>query len=250
MDEITINGINTSYIDEGEGKCVLLLHGWGACKESLSPIYNELRNKYRVIVPDLAGFGESMEPPVPWNVHNYSDYVKEFLFKLNIEKPIALGHSNGGRVLIRMASEVEFEKLILVDSAGLKAKHGADYYFKVYSYKSLKTLLKLPLVRKTGLYDRLRKKAGSEDYKNASEIMKQTMSKLLNEDLSLYLPKINVPTLIIWGEKDTATPLCDGQKMEKNIKNSGLVVLKGAGHFSYLDNFGVFIAALKYFLEH
>ena len=76
------------------------------------------------------------------------------------------------------------------------------------------------------------------------------MSRLLAEDLSHLLPGIKSETLLIWGERDTATPIADGRKMEKLIKGAGLVEIKGAGHFSYLDNPGVALGAIDYFLKH
>ena len=79
--------------------------------------------------------------------------------------------------------------------------------------------------------------------------MREVFKNTVNEDLRKYLPSINVPTLLIWGENDTDTPLSDGRIMEKMIKDSGLVILKGAGHYSYLDNYNQFIRVLYKFLE-
>ena len=84
----------------------------------------------------------------------------------------------------------------------------------------------------------MRGKVGSADYKNASPVMRQTMVRALNEDLTPLLSGIRVPTLLIWGENDTATPLSDGQRMEKSIPDAGLVVLKGAGHFAFAERWG------------
>ncbi len=251
MYEADINGIKISYKDEGEGKTLLLLHGWGANKESLDLIFNAFKKSFRVISLDLPGFGKSDEPTTPWRAEDYSLFLKDFIKKLGIEPFCALGHSNGGRILIKSASDYfNPDKLILVDSAGLKARHGLSYYIKVYSYKLGKKILKLPLFNKTGLYEKLIKNAGSSDYKNSSPVMRATMSNLLCEDLSKALPKIKAETLLIWGENDTATPLWQGRKMEKLIKGSGLVLIKDGGHFSFLDNPSKVLSAIDYFLNH
>ncbi|MDP4132990.1 MAG: alpha/beta hydrolase [Bacillota bacterium] len=251
MKEAKIKGLKICYLDEGEGETVLLLHGWGACKESLSPIYNYLKQNFRIVALDLPGFGKSDEPSEPWDVSDYVDFLKEFMSYTGLNNPYALGHSNGGRILIKAAAKgMPFKKLILVDSAGIKPVHKPIYYIKVYTYKAAKKVLSLPLINKTGVLEALQSKAGSQDYKNSSPIMKATMSKLLNEDLTDELKNVKAETLLIWGENDTATPLSDGQKMEKEIKGSGLVVLKGAGHFSYLDCFDKFIPVVDYFLNH
>ena len=249
--EIEINGINVSYDDEGEGKCVLLLHGWGANKESLSPIFNTVKKSFRAVAPDMPGCGKTGEPEKPWCAADYAEFIRAFIEKTKIRPFAAIGHSNGGRVLIKM-SEGAFcpEKLILVDSAGLKPHRGASYYIKVYTYKLGKKILSLPGINKTGLYEKLLKNAGSDDYRSSSPVMRATMSRLLAEDLSHLLPGIKSETLLIWGERDTATPIADGRKMEKLIKGAGLVEIKGAGHFSYLDNPGVALGAIDYFLKH
>ncbi len=249
MKVVTVNGLKISYNDEGAGKCILLLHGWGANKESLNPIYNALKGAFRVICPDLPGFGASDEPEKAWSAKDYSDFLLEFMRILDISPFAALGHSNGGRILIKASDVFSPEKLILVDSAGIKKKHGPVYYIKVYSYKLGKKILKLPLLNKTGLYEKFIKNAGSDDYKNSSPVMRATMSNLLSEDLTHMLSGIKSETLLIWGSEDTATPIADGRKMEKLIKGSGLVEIKG-GHFSYLDNPGKAIGAINYFLTH
>lgn len=248
--EIEVNGINVSYNDEGEGKSVLLLHGWGANKESLSPIFNIVKKNFRAVAPDMPGCGKTGEPVKPWSASDYSRFISEFIKKTGITPYAAIGHSNGGRVLIKMSETFSPEKLILIDSAGLKPHRGVSYYVKVYTYKLGKKLLSLPGLNKTGLSEKLIKNAGSADYRSSSPVMRATMSRLLSEDLTDLLPGIKSETLLIWGDRDTATPIADGRKMEKLIKGSGLVEIKGAGHFSYLDNPGAALGAIDYFLRH
>ena len=77
--------------------------------------------------------------------------------------------------------------------------------------------------------------------------MKQTMNRVLAEDVSDDLPKIAASTLLIWGDKDDATPLTDGQKMEKLIPDAGLVTLPG-GHFAFAENWAKTTAVLDAFL--
>ncbi len=75
------------------------------------------------------------------------------------------------------------------------------------------------------------------------------MSIIINEDLKKYLPEINVPTLLIWGENDTATPISDAKIMEKLIPDAGLVTYKNSGHFSYLENIQNCNVVLNEFLK-
>lgn len=248
---VNIDGLNINYTDVGEGKCIVLFHGWGANKEAFTPIIRKLSAYMRVVALDFPGFGKSDEPGQVWDVNLYAEFMKKFIKEAHCEGAIWLGHSFGGRVIIKLFEKMEIkpEKIVLVDSAGIKPKRGLDYYVKVYSYKLGKKVLKLPLINKTGLYEKLVKNAGSSDYKVLSDNMRATMSRVVNEDLREYLPKINVPTLLIWGDKDTATPIGDAHIMDKLLPDSGIVVLEGAGHFSYLDNPGKFFAALEYFVK-
>ena len=74
------------------------------------------------------------------------------------------------------------------------------------------------------------------------------MSICVNEDLKHVMPSIKAPTLLIWGEKDTATPLKDAKTMERLIPDAGLVSFEEAGHYSFLDNPGQFRAVIQSFL--
>lgn len=233
--EAVIDGRRVRYIDEGEGPEVLLLHGWGAPAETYRLIIDYLKTRCRVVAPDLPGFGGSEEPAEPWSVDDFVDFVLKFAAFAGLKAPVLIGHSNGGRIIIKLMNrpELSFEvpKIVLMDAAGIKAKHGPGYYMKVYSYKAAKRVL-------PSLAEKMRGKVGSADYKNASPVMRQTMVRALNEDLTPFLPGIHAPTLLIWGENDTATPLSDGKLMEKRIPDAGLVVLEGAGHFAFAERWG------------
>lgn len=129
-------------------------------------------------------------------------------------------------------------KVVLIDSAGLKPKRGLSYYAKVGFFKTGKFFLNLlPNVSKVKEFKaKLLNKVGSSDYKASPVVLKETMKIILNEDSSHLLPNIKVPTLLIWGTLDTATPLADALKMEKLIPDSGLVKYVGGSHFTYLEN--------------
>lgn len=248
---ITIDNLNINYIDEGEGKTIVLFHGWGANKEAFTPIIKKLSAYMRVVALDFPGFGKSSEPKEVWDVEKYADFMKKFIAEADCEDAIWLGHSFGGRVIIKLFSKMEKKpsKIVLVDSAGIKPERGLDYYLKVYTYKLGKKILKLPILNKTGLYDAFVKNAGSSDYKVLSDNMRATMSRVVNEDLRDYLPDIDVPVLLIWGDMDTATPIKDAEIMDSLLPDSGIVRLEGAGHFSYLDRPQKFFAALEYFVK-
>lgn len=250
--EKIINNLRLKYIDEGDFEnIVILIHGWGASKETMLPISNLIKHKYRVVLVDLPGFGESEEPKVVYDSYNYVDTIIKLLDELNIKRATFVGHSFGGKISSIIAAKYpdKVDKLILIDSAGLIAKRGIDYYFKVYSYKFIKWLyMKIPIGNKEKRLEKFREKRGSDDYQNASGIMRQILVKVVNENIKPLLKNIKSDTLLIWGENDDATPLYLGETFEKEIENSGLVVIKGGGHFSYIDNYGTFKAVINSYL--
>ena len=113
--KIKIKGIFVNYIQYGNGKDILLLHGWGQNIAMMKPIGDSLCSKYRITILDFPGFGESDEPDVAWTIGDYADLIKELINNLKIEKPIIMGHSFGGRVAIKYSSDNPIEKLILFE---------------------------------------------------------------------------------------------------------------------------------------
>lgn len=251
--EIKINGLSINYICEGEGKNILLLHGWGCSVETVMPIFNHLKDRFKVYAVDMPGFGKSQEPESVWGTEEFAKVVKGFIDKMNIEKVTLIGHSHGGRVSIFLGNEYPnlIDKIILIDSAGLIPKRHAKYYVKVYTFKTLKKLYNTLYFwsDKEERMEKFYKRFGSTDYKNAGGIMRKILVKLVNENLKPYLKGINAPTLLIWGKNDMDTPVYMGEIMEKEITDSGLIVLDDAGHYSYLDQFQRFKIIIDNFLE-
>lgn len=267
---IEIEGTRVRYDVEGSGpQPVIVMHGWGCTARTMAlPAEAALGADTTVYNLDLPGFGGSPEPPAlasspnsqnslnshlaqeVWGVDRYTKLIEAFARELGITKPVLIGHSFGGRIAILYASRNAVEKVILIDAAGIKPRRSLKYYVKVYTFKLAKKLLPLLFGRKRGqsMIDRWRGKAGSTDYKNASPMMRAIMSRVVNEDLTDRLPLIKAPTLLIWGEKDTATPMRDARTMERLIPDAGLVSYPEAGHFSYLDRPAQTTAVIKSFL--
>lgn len=250
--KISIRDIDINYLDEGNfEEVVILLHGWGANISTMIPVSNIIKDRYRVILLDLPGFGESQEPKEVYNSFDYVNIVLEFMEKLNIESATFIGHSFGGKISSIIAANHPHlvDKLVLIDSAGIIPKRSLVYYFKVYSFKLMRWLYtSLPLGNKEERLEKFRNKHGSDDYRAASGIMRKIMVTVVNENIRPLLKKIKSETLLIWGDKDDATPLYMGEIFEKEIDNSGLVILKDSGHFSYIDDYGTFRAVINSFL--
>lgn len=245
-----IKDLPLAYYQAGEGRPVVLLHGWGTEAASFAPVAKYLAAHFAVYSLDLPGFGLTPTPPKAWTVYDYADLVEEFLRHLHLESPILIGHSFGGRLGIILGARGIPHKMVLVDSAGIRPARGWQYYVKVYSYKGAKKLLSLPVLRIWGqkILDGWAQKAGSSDYRQAQGTLRQSFVYVVNEDLRHLLPQITAPTLLVWGSLDEATPLSDGELMEQLIPGSGLAVLEGAGHYSFLERLPQFLRILESFL--
>lgn len=206
-----VQGLTVSYKVFGEISApttVLLLHGWGARKELFDRAAREIRGKTGacVITLDLPGFGASSTPKSAWFTKDFSDSLSNFLDAVGIQHLSVLGgHSHGGRVAVRYAYDhpEKVDKLLLIDSAGLPAKHSLRMKMRVKLFKALKSLLCFAVPKgalQQNLLSRLSGFFGSTDYQQAGA-MRQTMVQVIHEDFSPLLPHLRQPTLLVWGEK-------------------------------------------------
>ena len=253
--ETVIDGIRIRYQSVGEGEDLLILHGWGCKIEVYQNITDLLKTKYRVHILDLPGFGESDEPKTPFGVSDYARFVSSFIRFLGLKRLHLVGHSHGGRIAIFLASHPDkdftLQKIVLMDSAGIVPKKTVRQKMRTRVYKMGRWILtKKPVA---AMYpeslEALRKKFGSADYNAASPLMRESLVKSVNTDLQEYLPKIQNPTLLLWGAKDTATPLSDGKRMEALLPNGGLAVSETGGHYVFLDDFPFVSRVLSSFFD-
>ena len=238
---INIRNININYIKYGSGGDVVLLHGWGQNIAMMKPIGDRLQKNHRITILDFPGFGESEEPKIALTVYDYCEILEELLKKLKVKKPVIMGHSFGGRIAIIYASRNEVEKVVLFGSPCIRKEVKPSLKLRM-----LKSLKKIPGINK--LEGFAKNHMGSRDYKNASEVMKKILVNVVNEDLSECAKKINVPTLLIWGDRDTEAPVEDAKKLEKIIPDAGLIVLPNSTHYAYLENLPQVINILNNFL--
>jgi pimeloyl-ACP methyl ester carboxylesterase len=249
-----VDGLRIAYRERGarsDRLPIVVLHGWGASGAAVGSILNCVAADRRAVAPDLPGFGASDPPPVAWGSAEYAELVRTFLKQLGIERASFIGHSHGGRVAIRLAATAPelVERLVLVDSAGIRPWRGPTYHARVMAFKTARRLLQSGPLRGSGaVQEWLGERFGSADYRQAGT-MRGTLVRLVNEDLRAFLPRVGAPTLLIWGERDDQTPLADGRLIERLIPDAGLVVFPGAGHFAYADDPGRFCRIVSHFLQ-
>lgn len=238
--KIKIDNLNINYIQYGEGSDILLLHGWGQNIEMMKFLGDNFADNHRITILDFPGFGESDEPLSPWTIKDYSLLIEKLVKKLDIKKPVVMGHSFGGRVAIYYSSNNPIEKLVLFGSPCIRKDEELPL-----SVKILKGIKKLPGMDKLGEY--MKQYIGSRDYKAASPIMRQTLVNVVNEDLTPYAMQIEEPTLLIWGQDDTEAPVSDAKELEQIMNDAALIVLPGT-HYAYLENLNQVVNILNSFI--
>jgi pimeloyl-ACP methyl ester carboxylesterase len=216
---------------------IYILPGWTYDDSKWQPLLEKLSENGRKVellkIPGLTG----EELAKAWKLEDYVEWLHGMVGKE--EKVILMGHSNGGRIAIAYAAKYKklkrIEKLVLIDSAGL-----VDRRLKVVVKRAIfGAVAKLgkKITRRGGVAEKiLYKLAREQDYHQASKVMKQTMQNLIAVDLTSELQQIATPTLLIWGEEDTATPLFQGKAMAKLIAGSKLEVVMGARHSTQFTN--------------
>jgi pimeloyl-ACP methyl ester carboxylesterase len=229
---ISINGINTVVKIFGKGdKNILILHGWNSNSDRWQEVAEPIsQNGFKVLVPDLPGFGKSDPLKNAWNTNQYIDWLENFIKEFNLKNLSLLGHSFGGALASKLAVKhaQDVQKLFLVSAACVRKKTARKSYFQKIS-KIIKLFSFLPFFKffRKAVYKFIIRKS---DYTYVEGTLKETYLNVVSEDLSFHLPFIKVPTIIIWGQKDNSTPIEDAHFINKQIKNSKLIIIPEAGH--------------------
>lgn len=248
---LTLQNCQVYYQKVGKGANLVMLHGWGNDVSSWWGVVDLLKDDFTLWLIDLPGFGRSdMGEKKAFTNLDYAQVIKEFIIQLKIDKPTVIGHSVGGRIAIKLA--VNFpevvDKLILEDAAGIKPKQDAlkpyIYFLAKAAKYSLPTVFGIKDKFKKALYQSL-----ESDYLTAG-VMRETLTNLLDEDLSLGLKDIRVETLILWGENDktSASTVDMAKAMYRVIPNSRLEIIVDVGHFPHIDNPAMFVYWVRNFL--
>jgi len=218
---------------------LIILHGWYSSKEKWEKVKRIVEGEgIKVFIEDLPGFKEENKISKPWDLSNYVKWLEDLIEEKKKSGDLAgpfflLGHSFGGRIAINFSVKrtSDLKGLILVSSAGIRSRN--ESICKTASFLSKLSFLPGYSFFRKVFYKFI---IGKTDYLNAKGEMKETFKLIIREDLTSLLSKINVETLILWGEKDKFTPVSDAYLMDKEIPNSNLEVIEGVGHTPYLEN--------------
>jgi pimeloyl-ACP methyl ester carboxylesterase len=234
--QVIIDKLAINYQVAGRGLVVVLVHGWGDDLINFNKLQKFLSKHYRVISLDLPGFGKSMAPDMGWSLDNFSEFLGNFIEKLELSVYAFVGHSNGGAILINGLAnkQIKADRLILIAASGIR---GTRQFKKTAILVGAK-LGKLPLKLLPTDYQIQLKKRLYKAIKSDAEVSPQmldTFKKIVRQDVTNNASKLRLPTLIVYGREDKVTPLEFGQIYNKLIAGSKLVLINGAGHFVHLQ---------------
>jgi len=252
--------LNAEVYGPDDGPSLLFLHGWGSSIDSMRPLAQGLSDAYRGHVLDLPGHGASPSPPEPWGVPEHANLLRSYLNEI-VQGPATLvGHSNGGRIALYMASTPEMAdvvtRLVLISPSGIEPKRSWSQVLRSRLASVLKAPVQaLPAPLQAPAADWLRhslvwRLLGSTDYNALSGVMRETFVKTVNFHLDGDLRRVQVPTLLFWGTEDEAVSRRQVERIEAEIDDCGLVELDGAGHYGHLDDIDTVRGGIQYFLEH
>ncbi len=230
--QLVIQGVLTHAEDipaetSSEQTTVVILPGWGQDSRHWTAWAALLPRSFRYVIPDLPGFGQTQHLPPGAGVWEYGEWLREFLAKSELSRPVLFGHSFGGQVATAFAAKYpdELAALLLLSpsSLRLKTREVRSLEFLYRTFRWLKRLT--PSV----FYEKLRPYLASDDYLRATAEQQRVLSKVILQDLSKELRKIAVPTYILWGEQDAEIPYA-GKRLAEGIPDAHLQILYGCDH--------------------
>ena len=255
--EVLVFGQKIQYVEAGTGPTVILLHGLGGSAQAWGLNIGPLAEKYHVIVPDQIGFGKSDKPLVNYRVRTYVDFLDQFCKQLKIERATLVGSSMGGWIATMYTASFpdRVDKLVLVDAAGYRPPKDFDTRTLIGLNPSTREGMKI-LIAKV-FYNKAFQTDAAVDQAIAARlaagdgytINSLTESIIRGEDfLDEIVKTIKRPTLIIWGRQDGLVSLADGERFNKDIAGSKMIVIDQCGHVPNTEKPGEFNAAVLKFL--
>ncbi len=261
MTSIRINEINLAYTDVGAGPPIVLIHGYPFNRSLWTEQTEALRSKYRVVAPDLRGFGESDSSVGPVRMNQMAEDVAALMDHLEIERAVIGGLSMGGYVALAFARMIpaRVKALVLADT---RAQADTEEGKQTRWHQAEKAVAE----GMAGIADAmLPKLLTPETVSKRPELVKRVRDMMLKtkpegaagallgmaqrDDQTEFIAGILVPTLILVGREDAITPVADSEKMQSLIEGSRLVVIENAGHVSNLEQTEQFNDALLGFLS-
>jgi pimeloyl-ACP methyl ester carboxylesterase len=255
--EVLVFGQKIQYVEAGTGPTVILLHGLGGSSQAWQFNIAALAEKYHVFVPDQIGFGKSDKPLVNYRIRTYVDFLDQFCKQLKIERATLVGNSMGGWIAAMFTASFpeRVDKLVLVDAAGYAPPK--DFDTRVFFGLNPTTRAGMKVLVGKVFYNKAFQSDAAIDQAIAARlaagdgytINSITESIIRGEDfLDEIVKTIKRPALIVWGRQDGLVSLADGERFNKDIAGSKMIVIDQCGHVPNLEKPGEFNAAVLKFL--
>lgn len=237
--QVTVDSLSVQYKRLGEGQKkqkVLILHGWGDSVRSWQAIQEALAKKYDVTIVDLPGFGDTDVPPAPWGLDEYLAFTQAFLKKIKLKTDVIIGHNSGGALAMRgLAHDVLRAKcLVLVASSGIRSEFRVKQSVLRVLTKAGKVIA-YPLPRKVKRHLRQKLHARLGSGAKIHGHMQEIFQRLVTDDTQGDAAKLQLPTLLVYGQDDLTTPPSYGRIFRNLIAGSKLEILPAAGHYPHVD---------------
>ncbi len=261
MKELTIDGLNVKYFDEADGKEIIFIHAFPMCNRMWNEQVEFFKSKNKIVVYDLRGFGYSEVGDGQFTIETHVDDLMMIIDKLEISSPVICGLSMGGYISLRALERYQnkFKAVILSDTRS-EADNNTAKINRSYQIKQIHN------GETENFFDNFIKKALSKNTINTNiEVVKfinemirwQTPKGIIagllalgcRTDTTEFLPKINIPALIIVGEEDKLTPPEFAKDLHCKISGSRLEIISNAGHFPNMENAKEFNRVVNNFIE-
>ena len=248
--QVVVDSLLTHYEQTGKGKTILFLHGWADSAKGMQPLWQALAAQYQIVALDLPGFGGTDAPPNVWGLPDYAQFVAHFLQKTRLAPYAVVAHSNGGAIALRAIAQqlLAPKKLVLMASAGIRGVNKSRL-------RALRVIAKAGKVLAAPLPPRVQRRLRAKLYHSAGSDMlvaphlQETFKKVVADDVRGDAAQVQVPTLLIYGQQDTAAPPWFGEAFHQILPTSTLMVLTAAGHFVHQDETAKVARAIQEFLQ-
>lgn len=237
--QVIVNNLLTHYSVIGNGpKTILFLHGWADSSKTFEALVRELAaydETYSALLLDLPGFGTSAAPQSAWNLSDYASFIADFLIKIHSTPTAIIGHSNGGAIAIHGLAQgsLQTAHLILIGSAGIRDKSVKKEALRLLAKPAKLAIKATPPSTQKRIRQKLYSAIGSDFL--IAEHMQETFKKVVSYDVRREAAQLTVPTCLIYGEKDTATPPTYGKIFADIIPEATLQIIPLAGHFVHQE---------------
>ena len=256
--EIQVDDHKIAYLEGGKGQAILLLHGFGANKDDWAQFAKYLTGDYHVVIPDIPGFGESSQiEKARYDAENQLKRIDRFAEVMKLEKFHMAGNSMGGMFTAAYGAKYpkKVSTLALLAPGGVKSPKMSEMAILLQkgtnplltgSPDDFDKLLKL-LFAKPPFVPFQFKKVFAADAIAHSNFNKKILDDMkwnhtggmpspMETFLEPYLPQIQAPVLIIWGDTDKILDVGGVAVLEKNLKNYKTVIMKDTGHIPMVEN--------------